>query len=183
MGDIRPRGNAILVAALLYGDEGAYRLCLEELESIWGPMGGGSAPIPFVFSRYYEREMGRGLTRRFVSFEEPRPPDWLRDAKIASNRLEERLAAGGLRTVNIDPGLLEASKLVVASTKDAPFRIYLGAGIYAQPMLRFERGRYRPWPWTYPDYRAEAALTFFDRLREERRGVILPAGGRRRGCT
>ena len=63
--------------------------------------------------------------------------------------------AGGelRRTVNIDPGLLSEESLVLATTKASGHRVAIATGLWAEVTLRFERGEYRPLPWTYPDYR------------------------------
>lgn len=41
------------------------------------------------------------------------------------------------RKVNLDPGYLEPSKLVLASTKNFSHRIYLNQGIYGEVTLLF----------------------------------------------
>ncbi len=173
MGAIRNKERVILVAGLLLKNDEALRQLLEkELEKLWGPMSHGSEEVDFSFSDYYEKEMGVKLKRRFVAFQEPFYAGNLLQAKLNSNEIEERLAISRKRRVNVDPGYLDLSKVVVASTKDATYRVYLGEGIYAQSMLRYEGGSYHPWKWTYPDYRSEMAIAFFNRVRSDykRRG-------------
>ena len=71
-----------------------------------------------------------------------------------------------MRTVNIDPGYITLSKLVLASTKDYSHRIYIGKGIYAETTLRFIHGSFKPIDTTYPDYRTQLAIDFFNRTRD-----------------
>ncbi len=72
------------------------------------------------------------------------------------------------RRVNLDPGYLIASKLVLATTKDFAHRIYLGQGIYGEVTLNYRRGQgWQPHPWTYADYRSPLALEFFALVRKE----------------
>ena len=85
--------------------------------------------------------------------------------------LEARLADDCLRppdqrVVNLDPGYIGLSKLVLATTKDHAHRIYIQRGIYAEVTLRYIKGAWSPWPWTYPDYAAETYHPFFMRVRE-----------------
>jgi hypothetical protein len=68
--------------------------------------------------------------------------------------------------VNIDPGYLTLSKVVLATTKDYSHRLYLRDGIYAEVTLHYEAGAWRPWPWTYRDYASGQYLDFFERVRE-----------------
>lgn len=78
----------------------------------------------------------------------------------------------GQRTVNIDPGYLTMTKLVLMSTKDAPSRVYIGDGIYGQAMMLYFEGSYRPWEWTYPDYREASAIAFFNKVRSAYKNQI-----------
>jgi len=57
--------------------------------------------------------------------------------------------------------------MVLATTKNYSHRLYLGKGIYAEVTLKYEDGRYKPLPWTYPDYRSEEYMEFFDSIREK----------------
>jgi hypothetical protein len=180
-----PRGKepVVRVAALLSpaGDDPG-RL-LESLEALWGPLARVSEPVDFRFTRFYEREMGPGLARRFAAFANPAPADSLREWKTAGNALEAEYAVRGSRRANVDPGYLDLNAVVVASVKDAAYRVYLGRGIYAQPMLRFEAGSFRAWPWTYPDYATPSAIGFFNAVRAGYRDAVRRTGnGAPHGC-
>lgn len=166
MGTPRDKDPVVRIAALLSPggeDPGPF---LAEIEELWGPRRAVSGPLSFRFTRFYEKEMGPGLARRFIAFADPVPADGLRAWKIESNALEARHAVRGARRLNVDPGYLDLGTVAVASVKDASYRVYLGEGIYAQPMLRFEAGSFRAWPWTYPDYAMPEAIDFFNAVRE-----------------
>ena len=83
--------------------------------------------------------MGPKILRKFVSHLPLIQPDRLAEIKIISQELEMahlRVKGGKKgRQVNIDPGCLDASKVVLATTKDASHRIYLSSGIYGEATL------------------------------------------------
>lgn len=141
-----------------------------ELESRFGEIDRDSQLFPFEYTDYYAEEMGKGLEKKFFSFRALISPDELAEIKLKTNELEEkfanRLDPEVDRPVNIDPGYVGLSKMVLATTKNYSHRVYLQRGIYAEVTLRYEDGRYRPQPWTYPDYRSEEYLEFFDNIRE-----------------
>lgn len=147
-------------------DEAARRL-----EADLGPRLAGSETFGFDFTRYYEREMGPGLVKRFVAFARRIPPESLRDLKLAAMSLEAGWSDSGRRRVNLDPGYLTEAKVVLASRKDRGHRIWVGEGVFVEPTLEFRDGAYQPFPWTYPDYRTPLARDFFGRVRELSRGV------------
>jgi hypothetical protein len=72
---------------------------------------------------------------------------------------------GSRRRINLDPGYVDLSKLVLATTKNHQHRLYLGQGVYGEVTLRFTRKSFRPWEWTYPDYRSEHYVQFFNEVR------------------
>ena len=84
---------------------------------------------------------------------------------------------GGKRRVNIDPGYISQSKLVLATTKDHSHRIYLGQGIFAEVTLRYYKGTFRAWEWTYPDYASPPYIAIFNHIRklykEQLKGIRL----------
>ncbi|OHC05433.1 MAG: hypothetical protein A2Z57_07205 [Planctomycetes bacterium RIFCSPHIGHO2_12_39_6] len=70
------------------------------------------------------------------------------------------------RPVNIDPGYINESRLILASTKDFSHRIYLKEGIYAEVTLNYRHGKYETFPWTFPDYKSQDYQNFFLQVRE-----------------
>ena len=137
------------------------------LQQQFGAIDMRSALFPFTQTPYYDREMGAGLSRVYVTFDGLINIADLIVMKHTTNRLEaEWAAASGGRRVNLDPGYLDLAKVVLASTKDHAHRLYLGAGIYAEITLRYWRKQFQPWEWTYPDYRLPLTQAFFERLRD-----------------
>jgi hypothetical protein len=139
---------------------------LRALAGRWGPPDRVSDPVPFTFSDYYQREMGPGLLRYFISFRDLVDPSELAPIKRETNALEDRFRERGQRRVNLDPGIMSLGRFALATTKDSGHRIPLEGGIYAELTLRWERGRFRPLPWTYPDYRSEEHLQVLAGIRE-----------------
>lgn len=126
-----------------------------------------SPEFPFTQSGYYEREMGAELRRVYGAIEGLWEPGRLPELKRSANALEDRWREGAGRRVNLDPGLLSLTQVVLASGKPAGHRLYLGHGIYGEIEYVFGAEGFRPLPWTYPDYRAPAALEFFGGLRND----------------
>jgi len=137
------------------------------LEEKLGPIDLRSEFMDFTFTKYYEKEMGAELKRQFLGFSNLIAPDKLAEIKLFTNELEKDLAQEKKRQLNLDPGYLAAAKIVLATTKDYAHRIYLKYGIYAEVTLLFQRGQFNPLPWSYPDYRSEAYLKFFNELRRQ----------------
>jgi len=122
--------------------------------------------LPFDHTDYYAAEMGCDLKRRIFAFQELICPSQLPDLKLWSNSIEEDWAVSGKRRVNIDVGYISLGKLVLATTKNHSHRLYLGEGIYGEVTLRFVRGHFEPWPWTYPDYASTEYRKIFGEIRE-----------------
>lgn len=120
----------------------------------------------FSHTGYYVSEMGSRIMRMWLSVRLPIFADELVDIKSHTNLVEQVYADGGRRRLNLDPGYVSDSKVVLASTKDHAHRIYVGRGIYEEVTLHYRRGTgFEPWPWTYPDYRTPEALAFFEKVR------------------
>jgi len=142
----------------------------EELSRAFGPIDHTSETMDFDFTHYYDEQMGTPLYRRFVGFAEPFQAGSLADAKLRTNAIEadfaRRRGGDAPRPINLDPGYVEASKLVLASMKNFSHRIYLGRGVYAEVTLMFRRGRWEPLGWTFPDYRSGRYDAFLTAARE-----------------
>jgi hypothetical protein len=166
MGTAREPQPVKLIASLLTGDPGLFAPVREALVAPWGAIDLQSEFLPFEHTDYYTAELGPALQRQILVFERLISPAELPAAKGLANELEQSLAAGGRRRVNIDPGYVSLGKLVLASTKDHAHRLYLGQGVYGEVTLAYQQGRFRPWPWTYPDYGSEEYCALFARIRE-----------------
>ncbi len=155
-----------LVVGLLSGDPALMRRAAQLLSRSYGPLEICSGFFPFDHTDYYADELGPEIQRWLVSFAELIHPRQLPEIKRQTIALEQRLAADAgrdpqRRPVNLDPGYLTLSKLVLATTKDYSHRMYLGQGIYGEVTLRFHDGKWQPWPWTYADYASGAYDDFF----------------------
>lgn len=123
------------------------------LQARFGRIDFRGAKHPFAVTDYYEDEMGRDLFRTIISFEPLRSPSELVRAKLSVAEIENSLAESGKRSVNIDIGYIDFFKLVLASFKEGPQKIYLGVGVYADPVLMFKEGAFEPLEWTFPDFK------------------------------
>lgn len=165
MGDIKQVQPVRYFMGVIAASEELLAAALAEAEKKWGAISLKSEVIPFSFTDYYEKEMGPGLLRCWAAFEKPSDPSLLADMKIESNKLEEKFMQDGKRRVNIDPGYVELSKVVLASTKNFSHRIYIGGGIYAEITLLYKGKEFTSLQWTYPDYRSLEADRFLKALR------------------
>ena len=171
MGAIRPPKRAKLFAGILCGASDLFALARRRLVRHFGEVEMESPRWPFTDTDYYETELGTDVERQFLFFRELVSVERLAEIKRLTNDLERRIAEDALlpestRPVNIDPGYITLSKLVLATTKDAAHRIYVQQGIYAEVTLRFESGGWRSSPWTYPDYAANTYHASFTEARE-----------------
>jgi len=185
----RPDGRAVefvrsaLVLAVFSSEAALIKRMLERWADRFGGVDLESAEFAFDFTRYYRREMGTGLRKKFVSFSGLVDSERLVEIKKLAIEDEEgfRNSAGG-RLVNLDPGFVSRHRVIVASRKDSPHRVPLSGGIYADLQLLYESGTFRPLEWTYPDYRLPETTGFFNRVRAKwldrikKEGVPPPGG-------
>ncbi len=155
-----------LISSIFSPDEIILEKIIGQLASLFGPVDWTSPPLFFDRTKYYAREMGWPLHRRFVSFEKFIDPEQLVEIKLATNALEQENLKSGNRLVNIDPGYICAERLVLATGKNYVHRIYLGKGIYADLTLIFKRGSFRALDWTYKDYADPEIVEYFNVIRK-----------------
>ncbi|MGB9720700.1 MAG: DUF4416 family protein [bacterium] len=169
MAEIKEPQKVLPFAGLIYVKDFSVETALGEFRQMLGNVIKKSEIIPFTHTTYYNKEMGDNLLRQWVLFEKLVSPDLLIEMKHKSNEIEKNfLNKNGGRVINIDPGLISLSNIILASTKNYSHRIYLGKGIYAEVTLIYKDHQFKALEWTYPDYREEKALKFFD----ECRGVL-----------
>jgi hypothetical protein len=154
-----------LVIGFIYKDEAVFVKAARRLKDRFGRIDFLSDGMTFDCTDYYKKEMGGSLKRRFVSFSRLILISDLFRIKLYTNRLEKRFLEGKSRQINIDPGYLDAAKVVLATTKDYAHRIFIGKGIFAEVTLSYKGNSFLPNEWAYPDYRRKEYIEIFNRIR------------------
>ncbi len=173
MWDLNAPPPVKLIVGLLASSLSGLTSAVQGLESLFGPTDLVSDVWPFTYTRYYENEMGTDIRRQFVSFSQLMDPGELAHVKHQTNTLEQELATSlhepFPRPVNLDPGVVETSKLILASTKNFSHRIYIGDRIYAEVTLSYQKGDWIAYPYTFPDYQQATYHSFLSSVRERLR--------------
>lgn len=184
MSTLREPLPALAVLSVLSADwEPLWPDIRDELAVVFGECEYVSDLLDFSSTTYYDRELGTPLARRILAFRDLVPQERLVEGKLAMVRLEQEHArTDGTRRVNLDPGLLTQERLVLASGKNFPHRVYLGQGVYADLTLVYTRSGWQNQPWTFPDYASPRMHDLFTGLRERYRkklallGLLGPRG-------
>ncbi len=166
MGEINSFGLEKPIAGILVSREYEPGDIISLMELSFGPADFISSVIPFSFTDYYNQEMGEGIRRLYISFRNLCLPDQLSRIKHQTNDMEKKYTRNGARKINIDPGLLSLTRLVLASTKDAGHRIPLQDGIFGEVTLIYKSGGFSCLDWTYPDYRSDFCREEMKKIRE-----------------
>jgi hypothetical protein len=151
----------------------------EQLSELYGPVDARSELFPFDKTHYYDESMGTPLYRYFIAFSNLIEPSGIAGIKETTNRLESEFAArwtSALRPINLDPGYVEQSKVVLASTKNFFHRILISGGIYAEVTLHYQSGEWQSFPWTFPDFKSDRYHEFFSSLRNAYRKQLSDRG-------
>jgi hypothetical protein len=152
--------------------------CTRLFAQEYGPVDLVNIVLPWDHSDYYQAEMGSGLLRSFIFFDALVDPGLLSAVKHHAIRIEatysEPSSAGTRRRINLDPGYLTEAKVVLATTKDFPHRIYIGESIYAESTLHYHKDSrsFQPVEHTYPDFRTEPCLRLFTEARKHLRSRL-----------
>lgn len=140
---------------------------LEDLTKEFGEIDYISTLLDFNFTSYYDKEMGDNIKRFFVSFKTLVKPESLASIKLITNQIEDCFILGDSnRQVNLDPGILNSSRFILATTKDNVHRIPLRDGIYGEITLLYKRGCFEELPWTYTDYKSDKYKKILSKIRE-----------------
>jgi hypothetical protein len=166
VGRIRKQPLVKLIVGFIFKENNSLEKAAVLLKKRFGRIDFESQILAFTHTNYYQKEFGQDLKRQFISFQKLISPSDLPKIKTITNKLEIKLSAHNLRSINIDPGYLELAKLVLASTKDHQHRLYLNKGIFAEITLFFKSNTFKPWEWTYPDYRTGEYIKIFNQIRE-----------------
>lgn len=169
MWDLRPPKPVKLIIGILAANEDALSRAGGAIETRFGAIDLKSNAWPFTQTEYYKDETGPDILRQFVSIDKLIDPGRLADIKHRTNDLEiqlaRQLALDLPRPVNLDPGIIEPSKLVLATTKNYSHRTYIGNKMYAEVTLIYDKGCWKHFDYTYPDYRQKSYHDFFSKVR------------------
>jgi len=169
MAEPKPFSPVKLVCGVIASRDPFFDLAVRRLEEVFGPADTRSPRCAFDLTDYYEKQMGPGLARMFLSFERLIWPEELSDIKLRTNALEREIQDHfheEKRLVNLDPGYLTPAALVMATAKDFSHRIPLQKGIYAHLEFLFHKNSLQALSWTYPDFRGDRYQAFFLEVRK-----------------
>ncbi len=167
MAEIKEPQKVLPIAGLIFIQGFEVDEVIKELQNDLGDVLLKSEILPFTHTTYYNEEMGENLLRQWYLFTNLIMPNTLTKLKHKANNIENfYLHDKGGRKINIDPGLISLSNLILASTKNYSHRIYLDNGIYGEVTLIYKNKTFNPLAWTYPDYREKIAIDFFNKARE-----------------
>lgn len=166
MGKTRNPEPALLFISTLYCKKDSFNHSRKIIEENFGEILFMSPSLPWDYSTYYKDEIGWPLYRQFIFFKNLIDPRLLVDIKLKTNEIEASLSSEGKRSINLDPGYLTLSKVVLASTKNYAHRIYLGKGIYGEVTLIYKNNIYKPHLFTYKDYQDKTHIDIFLKARE-----------------
>lgn len=156
--------SGIIIWGLLSNELNLINSIESELNSNYDSTILKSSTILFNYTNYYEREMGKELKRLWIVTKKVIDLSSIADVKLFSTKLEKKFQMNAQRRINIDPGFLTLSNLILATTKNYSHRIYLKDGIFAEVTLIFHNNSFQTLEWTYPDYRDN--IEFFNNARK-----------------
>ncbi len=136
---------------------------LESLQKEWGYIRHLGKLFPFDKTSFYQSEMGSGLYRGVVSFEQVVAPEKIGIEKQKANALEiqfsktffetEDGSSQTLRKINVDIGYMDLDKVVLPSYKRGPFKLYAGEGLWLDMLLTYAKGKFYPTAWAFDDFK------------------------------
>ncbi|OGQ08996.1 MAG: hypothetical protein A3G32_09130 [Deltaproteobacteria bacterium RIFCSPLOWO2_12_FULL_40_28] len=151
---------------VIFSPEVKVAILSDLLSGAMGVLGEVSSVYDFNHTQYYKEEMGAGLKKIFFAIKRLEDPSHLLTLKKHSIELEKNFfTKQGKRLANLDPGYLDAVKIVLASGKKGGHKIALGDGIYADMVLDYFTGHFRSFEWTFPDFKSGIYFPFFETLR------------------
>ena len=175
MGSIRTFNPVKLFIGIRATEAGYLAEVEVRLSAEYGTIDLRSSVHPFIFTDQHQRQTGGRMLRTFFSFERLIDADRLPEIKHWTNGIETGFATaeGDVpRPVNIDPGYLEHSKVILASTKNSYHRMYLGRDIFGEVTMHFRNDGWEFFPWTHPDYQSKECRQFLMDLRRKYRAQL-----------
>ncbi|MBN1296852.1 DUF4416 family protein [bacterium] len=159
----------VFFTAILATDQAVFADGCETLIDRFGDPIERLDPRAFKHTNYYRSEMGDGLIKGFLAFTPPFNPGHLSLRKRQMRELEWVFGRhdddGFHREINIDPGYVNLSQVVLATSKNFSHRLYLQDGVFGEVTLLYHPAGWETLPWTYPDYLIPEVQAFLIRCR------------------
>lgn len=143
----------ILFIAVMYSSEDLLDKAKKELIQKYGKIKAESNPYNFSFTDYYEPEMGKNLKKIFLIFEKEISEQDLAGIKFFITEIEKKLSIDEKRTVNIDPGYLSETELVLATFKEKSFKEKIHDKVWVHKVLEFDNSKIIQFFHTFADYK------------------------------
>jgi len=154
--------NAKLIIALMYSDKEIFNKTISDLKNRFGEIEKESESYDFNFTKYYEKEMGAELIKKFIVFKKPIGTEELADIKLFTTEIEKKYSIEGKRKINLDPGYLTKTELVLASFKKGTnYKQQISDKVWAHKVLEFDGNIVKEFWHTFPDYKSEMVKGFF----------------------
>ncbi|MFB6347559.1 MAG: DUF4416 family protein [bacterium] len=167
MADVQDYEPCTPVISILTGSINSLEKGCRRLRNTWETFRLFGPSFLFSETNYYREEMGEPLFRWWGYRHTLADPAGLADWKTTTDGIEDELRdQDGNRSVNIDPGYLDLGLLVLGSHKNHHQKIYLGDGVYADPVLEYVDGSFRPFHWSFPDFQDNQYFSVLERFRE-----------------
>jgi len=173
-------GNLLFIA-IMYSDEANFNKAKDELVEKYGNIKAESDSYDFNFTKYYEKEMGSDLKKKFIVFKKEISKEDLTEIKFFITEIEEKFsekespqlalrtenlptssskqACPTPRTVNIDPGYLSSTELVLATWKGKDFKEKISEKVWVHKVLEFN-GEIKEFFHTFADYKIKENQEF-----------------------
>ena len=159
-----------LIVSIIYSSVDALADSVSALEKKFGKVMYETLEVHCEQAPDYTEEMGEKLHRRFFSFEKEVPRDSLAVVKATCFKIEAQFAdlidGFHFRTVNLDPGILTPTTLVMASHREESHKVYIKDGVYAEIAMIHAHGGFCRLPWTQSDFCDEETIAFLERVKQ-----------------
>jgi hypothetical protein len=162
-----PTKSFLFLAVLRHSEQMPIQRSEDLIIETWGKFSTVLKLDYFPMKEYYAKEMGQPLAREIYVYEDLYDREILIQAKLKSMQIEQDFSFEGRRTINIDPGLISLEQLTLISTKPFSHRIFLGNNLYGDLTYIYKQNNYQCLPWTYPDYKEQSVIEFFESIRKK----------------
>ena len=153
-----------LLFAIMYSNKDELNNSIYILEKEFGPIKDHGKEYDFNFTNYYEKEFGTNLKKTIFIFQKTIEKQDLIQIREKTGKIEQQLSKNNKRTINIDPGYISKTELVLATKKGKNWKEKLGNEIYVHKILEFKNNEATTFFHTFADYKLKQNIEFFKKI-------------------